>query len=347
MRALQLVSWKQPPELREVAEPEPGPGAVVIKVAGAGACHSDLHLMHDFDAGLLPWGPPFTLGHENSGWVDALGAGVTRFEIGQPVLVYGPWGCGHCERCRLGMENYCEHQAAVGAAGGGLGLDGGMAPKMLVPSARHLVPLGDLDPVDAAPLSDAGLTPYHAVKRSLSLLGPDSVAVVIGVGGLGHMAVQILDSLTPAVIVAVDSRERALATARDVGAVHTVVSGADDAVAEIRDISKGRGADVVLDFVGVDATLALGAQVVRQLGHLTIVGIGGGTLPVSFFSIPYEASVATTYWGSITELMEVVALARAGKIAARVSRFSLDDATGAYEAMQRGDLDGRAVIVPS
>jgi len=347
MRALQLVSWKQPPELREVAEPEPGPGAVVIKVAGAGACHSDLHLMHDFDAGLLPWGPPFTLGHENSGWVDALGAGVTRFEIGQPVLVYGPWGCGHCERCRLGMENYCEHQAAVGAAGGGLGLDGGMAPKMLVPSARHLVPLGDLDPVDAAPLSDAGLTPYHAVKRSLSLLGPDSVAVVIGVGGLGHMAVQILDSLTPAVIVAVDSRERALATARDVGAAHTVVSGADDAVAEIRDISKGRGADVVLDFVGVDATLALGAQVVRQLGHLTIVGIGGGTLPVSFFSIPYEASVATTYWGSITELMEVVALARAGKIAARVSRFSLDDATGAYEAMQRGDLDGRAVIVPS
>jgi propanol-preferring alcohol dehydrogenase len=347
MRALQLVAWKQPPELREVAEPEPGPGAVVIKVAGAGACHSDLHLMHDFDAGLLPWDPPFTLGHENSGWVDALGAGVTGFEIGQPVLVYGPWGCGHCERCRLGMENYCEHQAVVGAAGGGLGLDGGMAPKMLVPSARHLVPLDDLDPVDAAPLSDAGLTPYHAVKRSLSLLGPDSVAVVIGVGGLGHMAVQILEALTPAVIVAVDSRARALATARDVGATHTVASGADDAVAQLLDISKGRGADVVLDFVGVDATLALGAQVVRQLGHLTIVGIGGGTLPVSFFSVPYEASVATTYWGSITELMEVVALARSGKIAARVSRFSLDDATGVYEAMQRGDLDGRAVIVPS
>jgi propanol-preferring alcohol dehydrogenase len=346
MRALQLVGWKQPPEMRDVPDPEPGPGAVVIRVAGAGACHSDLHLMHDFEAGMLPWGPPFTLGHENAGWVDAIGAGVTGVEVGQPVLVYGPWGCGHCHRCRYGMENYCQNQAALGAAGGGLGLDGGMAARMLVPTARHLVPLGDLDPVDAAPLSDAGLTPYHAVKRSLPLLVPGSVAVVIGVGGLGHMGVQVLDALSPAVIVAVDSRERALATARDVGAAHTVTPGTD-AVEHIRDITKGRGADVVLDFVGVDATLALGAQIVRQLGHLTIVGIGGGTLPVSFFALPYEAAVATTYWGSVTELMEVVALAQAGRIAARVSRFSLDDAVHAYEAMERGELDGRAVVVPS
>lgn len=346
MRALQLVGWKQPPEMRDVPDPEPGPGAVVIRVAGAGACHSDLHLMHDFEAGMLPWGPPFTLGHENAGWVDALGAGVTGFEVGQPVLVHGPWGCGHCHRCRQGMENYCENQSVIGAAGGGLGLDGGMAAEMLVPHARHLVPLGELDPVEAAPLTDAGLTPYHAVKRSLPLLVPGSVAVVIGVGGLGHMAVQVLDALSPAVIVAVDSRVRALATARDVGASHAVAPD-DDAVSQIRDITKGRGADVVLDFVGVDATLALGAQVVRQLGHLTIVGIGGGTLPMSFFGLPYEASVATTYWGSVTELMEVVALAEAGRIRARVSRFSLDDAIKAYEAMQHGELDGRAVVVPS
>jgi propanol-preferring alcohol dehydrogenase len=243
------------------------------------------------------------------------------------------------------MENYCEHQSAIGAAGGGLGLDGGMAAKMLVPYARHLVPLGELDPVEAAPLTDAGLTPYHAVKRSLPLLVPGSVAVVIGVGGLGHMAVQVLDALTPAVIVAVDERERARATARNVGALHAVAPS-DEAVSQIRDITKGRGADIVLDFVGVDATLALGAQVVRQLGHLTIVGIGGGTLPVSFFAIPYEASVATTYWGSVTELMEVVALAEAGRIAAQVTRFSLDDAIEAYAAMEHGELDGRAVVVP-
>ncbi|MEX2031625.1 MAG: alcohol dehydrogenase catalytic domain-containing protein, partial [Dehalococcoidia bacterium] len=116
MRALRLINWKQPPEIRDVADPEPRPGAVVVRIAGAGACHSDLHLMHDFEAGMLPWGPPFTLGHENAGYVEALGQGVSGVEVGQPVLVYGPWGCGHCHRCREGMENYCENQGAVGAA---------------------------------------------------------------------------------------------------------------------------------------------------------------------------------------------------------------------------------------
>jgi propanol-preferring alcohol dehydrogenase len=243
------------------------------------------------------------------------------------------------------MENYCERQAEIGVMGGGLGLDGGMAPRMLVPSARHLVPLRDLDPVDAAPLSDAGLTPYHAVKRSLPLLIPGSVAVVIGVGGLGHMAVQILEALTPTTIVAVDERDEALRVARDVGAEHCLRIG-DDTLEQIRGISRGLGADVVLDFVGVDATMLLGAQAVRQLGHLTIVGIGGGTLPVSFFSVPYEACIATTYWGSLPELLEVVALAEAGHIRARVTRYSLDDAMQAYDDMQRGALDGRAVVVP-
>ncbi len=220
---------------------------------------------------------------------------------------------------------------------------------MLVPDARHLVPLGDLDPIDAAPLSDAGLTPYHAIKRSLHLLGPGSVAVVIGVGGLGHMAVQMLAALTPTTIVAVDERETALDAALRAGAAHRVTAGGSPASVGdvIREVTGGRGADVVLDFVGVDSSLALGALVVRSLGHLTIVGIGGGTLPVSFFSIAYEASVATTYWGSVTELMEVVALAQAGRIAPQVHRFSLDDAMKAYDAMEHGELDGRAVIVPS
>jgi propanol-preferring alcohol dehydrogenase len=305
--------------------------------------------MHDFDAGTLPWGPPFTLGHENSGWVDAIGPGVTGLEVGQPVLVHGPWGCGACTRCRSGMENYCEHQATIGAMGGGLGLDGGMAPKMLVPHARHLVPLVELDPIDAAPLTDAGLTPYHAVKRSLPLLVPGSSAVVVGVGGLGEMAVQILAATSPARIVAVDRRAEPLAVATSEGAHEGVLAteNVDETRDAVLEALGGRPADVVLDFVGVDATLALGAQVVRQLGHLTIVGIGGGTLPLSFFSIPYEAAVATTYWGSVTELMEVVALAEAKHITTRVTRYSLDDALGAYEAMRRGDLVGRAVIVPS
>lgn len=345
MRALQLTEWKHDPELRDVDDPEPGPGEVVVRIGGAGACHSDLHLIHDFEPGLLPWGPPFTLGHENAGWVDALGAGVTGLEVGQPVAVYGPWGCGQCHRCRQGMENYCERQAEMGVAGGGLGANGGMAPRQLVPSARHLVPLTDLDPVQAAPLTDAGLTPYHAVKRSLPLLGAGSTAVVIGVGGLGHMGVQVLEALCAATVVAVDERESALDLARSAGAERAVPAG-PDALAEIQGITGGRGADVVLDFVGVEATLQLAVAASRPLGHMTLVGIGGGSYPFGFFTLPYEVSLATTYWGSLPELMEVVALAEAGHIRAEVTTYALDDAAQAYADLHAGAVSGRAVIVP-
>jgi len=345
MQALRLLEWKSEPELVDVPEPEPGPGQVVIEVAAAGACHSDLHLMHDFDAGATAWGPPFTLGHENAGRIRSVGAGLEGLAEGDPVAVYGPWGCGRCRRCLLGMENYCERQEHLGAAGGGLGADGGMAPLMLVPHARWLVPLGDLDPVLAAPLTDAGLTPYHAVKRSTHLLVPGSTAVVIGAGGLGHMAVQLLKVLSPATVVAVDQRQEALDLARQVGADHGVLAG-DHAAGEILELTHGHGAEVVLDMVGVVPTLALAAAVTRALGHLTIVGIGGGTLPISFFGIRYEVSVATTYWGTLPELHEVIALAAAGRIEPHVSRFGLADAHEAYAAMREGRLDGRAVIVP-
>jgi propanol-preferring alcohol dehydrogenase len=346
MRALRLVDWKHGPEFADVDDPAPGPGEVRIRVGGAGACHSDLHLMYDFEGGLLPWGPPFTLGHENAGWVDALGPGASGFEVGEAVAVYGPWGCGVCHRCAQGMENYCERQASLPAAGGGLGADGGMATHMLVPSTRYLVPLGDLDPIQAAPLTDAALTPYHAIKRSLSLLIPGSTAVVVGAGGLGHMAIQILDALSPARIVAVDVNAKALELARDVGAAETVLMD-DDTVDQVRTSTAGIGADLVLDFVGTDETLRFAAAAARSLGHLTLVGIGGGTLPIGFFTVPYELSVATTYWGSIPELIEVIALARAGKIRAHVQRFSLDDAPVAYQQMRAGELHGRAVVVPS
>ena len=345
MRALRLTAWQHDPELLEVADPEPGPGAVVVRIGGAGACHSDLHLMHDFPAGLLPFDPPFTLGHENAGWVESVGAGVTGLEPGQPVAVYGAWGCGHCSRCLQGMENYCENRAEFKREGCGLGFDGGMAPRLLVPSARHIVPLTDLDPVDAAPLTDAGLTPYHAVKRSLDRLVPGSTALVIGAGGLGHLAIQIRDAISPAQVVAVDQSPDALQLAQTVGASHGVLAG-DTAADEVRELTKGRGTDLVLDFVGVDATIALATAVARPLSHVTLIGIGMGSYPFSFFTVPYEVSLASTYWGSVSELYEVVALAEAGKVKAHVQRYSLDDAPKAYEDMAAGTLHGRAVIVP-
>jgi propanol-preferring alcohol dehydrogenase len=345
MRALRLTDWQHDPELLEVPDPEPGPGQVLVRIGGAGACHSDLHLLHDFPAGILPFDAPFTLGHENAGWVEAVGAGVTGLEHGQPVAVYGAWGCGFCGRCLQGMDNYCENRAEYVREGGGLGFDGGMAPLILVPTARHVLPLDRLDPVDAAPLTDAGLTPYHAVKRSRHRLVPGSTALVIGAGGLGHMAVQILAALSAARVVAVDRSPDALDLARSVGAEHTVIAG-PTAAAEIRDLTKGQGTDLVLDFVGADDTIALAIAVARRLSDVTVVGIGGGSYQFSFFTVPYEVSMATTYWGSRSELSEVVALGEAGKIRAHVERFTLDDALKAYTRMADGTLRGRAVIVP-
>lgn len=345
MHALQLVAWNSPAEAREVPQPDPGPGEVLVRIGGAGACHSDLHLMYDFPPGRLPYDLPFTLGHENAGWVEAVGPGARQLEVGMPVAVYGPWGCGRCLRCHQGTENYCERAADLGGAGGGLGRDGGMAPYMVVPDPRLLVPLGDLDPVQAAPLTDAGLTPYHAIKRSLPLLGAGTTAVVIGAGGLGHMAVQILRAITGAQVIAVDLREDARRLALEVGADHALAPDAAAADA-IRDLSGGVGADVALDFVGVDTSIALAASVCRPMGHATVVGIGGGSFGFSFFSLPYEVSLATTYWGTRPELFELLELARRGRVEAHVERFGLDQAAEAYDRLRAGGLQGRAVIVP-
>jgi alcohol dehydrogenase, propanol-preferring len=345
MKALQITAWQRPPELVEVAVPEPEPGQVVVRVRAAGACHSDLHIL-EFPEGTSSWKLPFTLGHEIAGSVAAVGAGVDRWREGDDVVVYGPWGCGHCRRCRLGMENLCEHAADLDGAGAGLGLDGGMAEYVLVPSARLLVALPEgLDPVAAAPLTDAALTPYHAVKRALPSLVPGSTAVVVGVGGLGHMAIQLLRALSPATIVAVDASEEKLALAREVGADHLVHAG-DDAAAQVRAHTGGRGAELVLDHVGADDTLALAAAVAAVRGTITVIGIALGTFPFSFISLPYECMIGSTYWGSAVELMEVLALGAQGRIAAHVERFPLDGALDAYDRMRAGTLRGRAVIVP-
>lgn len=348
MRALQMTAPQQPFELREVEQPDPRPGQVLVKVGGAGVCHSDLHLQ-EWPGELLEamgFTIPFTLGHENAGWVEALGDGVTGLEVGEPVAVYGPWGCGRCWNCRQSRENYCEQPGEHGGMGGGLGTDGGMAEHLLVPTPRLLVPLGDLDPVEAAPLSDAALTPYHAIKRSLPKLRAGSSAVVIGIGGLGHLAVELLRELSPARIVAVDVDPAKLELATELGA-HEVVASDESAAETIRAMTGGRGAELVLDVVGNDATMALAAAVARVQGDLTVLGIGGGTLPVGFFSVPYEVSIQTSYWGSAAELMEVLDLARAGRLSATATTYPLDEAPAVYERLAAGDIQGRAVITPN
>jgi propanol-preferring alcohol dehydrogenase len=222
-----------------------------------------------------------------------------------------------------------------------------MAEYLLVPATRYLIALGNLDPREAAPLSDAGLTSYHAVKRSIHLLGPGSTAVVIGAGGLGQMAIQMLKALAASTaVVAVDTSIDKLKIATTMGADEVIISG-DGAGARIKDMTRGQGAELVLDLVGAAATLAMAAQVSRVLGHLTIVGLGNAALPVNFHSPAQECSVAAPFWGTIPELIDVISLAQTGKVKMLVEHFALGDAAHAYRLLHDGKIRGRAVITPN
>ena len=340
MRAFRLVAPHRA-ELQTVARPAPGPGDVLLRVGAAGVCHSDLHILDADDALGLPL--PLTLGHENAGWIEALGPGVVGLERGEAVAVYGIVGCGTCIACLAGRDNECRRIAPGGI---GLSRDGGMAEYVVVP-ARQVLPIGELDVAVAAPLTDAGLTPYHAIALTRRGLRPGSTCLVIGVGGLGHMAVQILAATSASRIVAVDVRDGALRLARESGAHETIVAGAEAATA-IRALvgPAPGGVDVVLDFVGSPATVELARAVVSAGGDVAVVGLAGGALPVGYGSLPFETRVVMTFWGTRGELAEVLALARAGKLRPHVERYPLGRVEEAYQALRAGRLQGRAVVIP-
>ncbi|MFF7333820.1 alcohol dehydrogenase catalytic domain-containing protein [Streptomyces sp. NPDC008150] len=344
MKALQYRTIGASPEVVTVPDPEPGPGQVLLKVTAAGVCHSDIAVM-GWPAEGFPYELPLTLGHEGVGTVAALGAGVSGIGEGDAVAVYGPWGCGTCVNCAQGKENYCLRAEQLGIHPPGLGRPGSMAEYLLIDDPRHLVPLDGLDPAAAVSLTDAGLTPYHAIKASLPKLVPGSTAVVIGTGGLGHVAIQLLRAMTSARVIALDVSEDKLRLAREVGAHETVLSDAKAADA-VREITGGLGAQAVFDFVGVAPTVKIAGAVAAIEADVTIVGIGGAPLPVGFGLLPFEVSVKAPYWGSRGELIEVLALARAGAVSVHTETYSLDDAPLAYERLHDGKVNGRAVILP-
>jgi propanol-preferring alcohol dehydrogenase len=246
--------------------------------------------------------------------------------------------------CRSGEENHCLRQKAIRAPG--VGYDGGHAPFVLVPEARFLTPIGDLDPIEAAPLTDAGITTYSAIKPALAGIWPGSTTVVIGVGGLGLYAVQFLRQLTSARIVAVDSSEARLKMAREYGA-DDVVSSGPGAADHIRELSGGIGATFVLDCVGVNATLATAVGALSWRGRLAMVGAGGGSIPFDFFKVPPGAQLATSLNGGSIALMEVIEMARLGRLKILVDRYPLSAAKQAYDDFEHGRLTGRAVLVPA
>ena len=334
MTAYRIVAWGEPPQLTEVPVPEPGAGEVLVEVAGNGLCHSDLTMaqMPASVAEALGWQLPFTLGHEVGGRIVALGPGVTGFGEGEAVALVSPASCGTCAACRRGHDSACGR----GLAGRGYGRDGGLARYVVAPAPRAVVRIGRLDPVVAAPLTDAGATSYHAVDRVVPRLPDGSTAVVVGAGGLGSFAVQFLRALTPARVVAVDTNPARRDLAAELGA-HEVAEEVDEV----------GGAEVVLDFVGVDATIAAGIAAVRPYGAFGLVGSNGGTLRRPWFGgLPRDAEVFTFQGSSIADVHAVVALAEAGLVRSEVDRFPLSRVGEAYAALDGGTLRGRAVVLP-
>lgn len=324
--------------------PRPAPGELLLKVTAAGVCHTDHQLMatppDQFRHPL-----PFRLGHEAVGIVAEVGAGVVGVSEGDEVAVYGAWGCGRCRVCASGAENYCPHVRREGVLRPGLGGPGAMAEYMLVDRASHLVPLGGLEPVAAAALTDAGLSSYHAIHSEIDRLGPGATALVIGVGGLGHVGIQILRVLTAARVIAVDVSPAKLGLATALGA-DRVVLAEDDPQRVVDEMTGGVGADAIFDFVGAPATLDLAVAAVRIGGSVQIVGAGGGSIHVAPARVPFGVRIGVPFWGALPDLYDVIALARGGAISVTTTEFSLDDAPLAYAELEEGRILGRAIVVP-
>ena len=343
MLAVRLIEWGGPPVLCRVPIPEPRGTEVLLRVEAVGLCQSDLHLL-DATQGLPPLKPPFTLGHEVVGTVVRAGAD-SEADLGDRVVVHGPCGCNRCERCATGEDNYCDRRHELDWIGIGIGLDGGMAEYMLAPHARHLVKIGELDPATAAPLADAGLTAYHAVALAQPRISADGVVVVIGVGGLGHLAIQILTATTSARVIAIDVRSQGRELALACGAV-AAIDGSDGLAAELSRLSSHK-ADAVLDFVGSDTTLQVSAESIRSGGEIVVVGSAGGTISVEKGGLlPQGTRISIPFWGSHSELEKMIALAESGDLAAEMEVRPLADALSAIEDLRSGRVNGRLVLVP-
>ncbi len=215
---------------------------------------------------------------------------------------------------------------------------------------RALFPIGDLDPAIAATLTDAGLSAYHSVRLCRHLLTPGATVVVIGLGGLGNMAVQILAATSAVRIIGIDRSAAArTACADQADMLHDIdTPGLADVVVAA---TGGVGADVVLDFVGSDATIGLAASIAARGGAIQVVGLSGGQYPFLARSannpLPRGATLMCPYSGSHADLSAVIALARSGRIVPIVSRFALAEAPQVFDRLEAGAIVGRAVLIPA
>lgn len=341
MLAARLHEYGTGLRLDEVDEPRlRGPHDVIVRVGGAGVCRTDLHIAEGMLADFTGVTLPYTLGHENAGWVEDIGDAVTSVRRGEPVIVHPAMTCGTCPACHRGLDMYCP-----GAPQPGFDVDGGFAP-LLRTNERSLVRLPHgLEPAAVAPYADAGLAAYRAVKKAMAHLEPRGRVAVIGVGGLGHIAVQVLHALGAVEVIAVDVSADALALADAVGA-DAVLAGGDEAVATVLDRTGGAGVAAVIDFVGEGAVPAQAVGMLAKGGTYFVVGYGGTLELPTAELVGREISIVGNLVGTHAELEELIALAAAGAVRLETTSYPLRDVTHVLSSLADGKVRGRAVIVP-
>jgi NAD+-dependent secondary alcohol dehydrogenase Adh1 len=341
MRAVRVVGYHRNLELTEVPKPEiTGPHDVIVKIGGAGVCRTDLHILEG------QWEPkthvalPYTIGHENAGWVDAVGSAVTNVNVGDKVIMHPLITCGLCRACRFGDDVHCENSQFPG-----IDTEGGYAD-YLKTSARSVVKIDDsLEPADVAALADAGLTAYHAAAKAARKLRPGDRCVMIGAGGLGHIGIQVLKALSPADLIVVDRNPAALELAKSIGADITVVADGTE-VQQILDITGGHGAEQVIDFVGEGGSTAKGLDMTRRAGDYHVVGYGENVDIATIDLISTERNIIGNLVGSYNDLVELMALAARGKVTLHTAKYRLDQFQDALDDLDAGKVRGRAILIP-
>jgi NAD+-dependent secondary alcohol dehydrogenase Adh1 len=347
MKAARLYEYDEhigtePLKLEEVEEPKAeGPLDVIVRIGGAGLCRTDLHIIEGQWAPLVGIDLPYTPGHENAGWVHEVGSAVSNVEVGDAVIVHPHITCGLCRACRSGEDMHC-----VDPLFPGLDTDGGMA-ELLKTNARAVIKLPDgVEPQDVAAHADAGLTAYHAVKKAVPLLYPGTRTVVIGAGGLGHIGIQSLKALCATEIIVLDRSEEALDVAKRLGADESVVADGSH-VDKIMEMTDGKGAEVVLDFVGEMGAEKDGWNITARAGSHYIIGYGGTIEVPAIDVISTERNIVGNLVGTYNDLAELMTLQSQGKVSLQTHTYSLDAVNDAINDLNNGRIPGgRGILIP-